>query len=129
MPEVIDNTQVVEVSPADQQTQSDAKTLPQIKAVQAIHIRNPWVCFKCGAVMGSVHQDKIRQGLSVSRLILFRYAVYLTEILPENAVFGKVDAGEFGCSRCGTMREWRPGPEALRWLTEKKHTGKKNRNV
>lgn len=129
MDEVKEIPPLVETDQAVVTDSPDAKTLPQIKAVQAIHIRNPWVCFKCGAVMGSVHQDKIRQGLSVSRLILFRYAVYLTEILPENAVFGKVDAGEFGCSRCGTVREWRPSEEALRYMGEKRRTPKKNRNV
>jgi hypothetical protein len=130
MPEAIANEPVTIIeATATEQPKPAPRELPQLKAVPATAIKNPWICFKCGAILGSVHQDKIRQGLSVTRLIIFREAVDLTEHLPENFVFGKVDAGEFGCSRCGTVREWRPSEEALRFLSEKRRTPKKNRNV
>jgi hypothetical protein len=102
---------------------------PHVQVARALDIRNPWVCQKCGAIMGSVHHEKIRQGLSLSRLILFRGAVMITEMLPANFVFGKVDAGEFGCSRCGEVRKWHPSPEVLRHLSEPGHARKKNRNL
>lgn len=102
---------------------------PLIKVVRAADVRNPWVCNSCGAILGSVYHEKVRQGLSLSRLILFRGAVKFEENLPENFIFGKVDAGEFGCSRCGTIREFRASPEFIRYTMEKRHAPKKNRNV
>jgi hypothetical protein len=107
-----------------------ADEIPLTEVAQAIQIRNPWICHSCGAIMGSVHKEKVRQGLSISRLILFRGAIKLDEALPLNFVFGKVDAGEFGCSRCGTIRHWHPSPEALQYLSEgNHHARKKNRNA
>ncbi len=104
---------------------------PQIMVTKATNIKNPWVCLKCGAIMGSIFHEKIRQGLSITHLILFRGAVLITETMPANFVFGKVDAGEFGCGRCGEVRIWHPTPEALRYLLDNgnHHARKKNRNV
>lgn len=107
----------------------DPAVPPMIKVVNAVDIKNPWICQSCGAILGSVYHEKIRQGLSLSRLILFRGAIKLEEQMPENFVFGKVDAGEFGCSRCGTVRQWHPSPEALRYMAEPKHIVKRNRNT
>ena len=102
---------------------------PMMQVAKATDIRNPWVCRGCGAIMGSVIHEKIRQGVSLTRLILFRGAVYVNELLPANYVFGKVDAGEFGCSRCGTVRPWVPGPETVRYFAEPHRAGKRNRNI
>lgn len=106
------------------------KSVPMIQVVNACDIKNPWICNTCGAIMGSVFHEKIRQGLSITRLILFRGSVKIDEQLPANFIFGKVDAGEFGCSRCGEVRRWHPSHEALQYLNEGKgHLGKRNRNV
>lgn len=102
---------------------------PMLQVAKASDIRNPWLCLKCGAIMGSVYHEKVRQGLSLSRLILFRGAVLIHEQLPINFVFGKIDAGEIGCSRCGTIREFHPSPETVRYFTEKHHARRKNRNL
>ena len=133
----IDGTQIVDSGVEVNSTVTTDNTDPaqtvqaiqEIKVAPASQIRNPWICNNCGAIMGAVHQDKIRQGMSVSRLILFRGAVYVTENLPENFAFGKVDAGEFGCSRYGHVREFRASPEFIRYTMEKRHAPKKNRNV
>lgn len=105
-----------------------------IKHVPATDIRNPWICKDddtskgCGAILGSVVHDKIRGGLSLSRLIVFRGAVRIEEYLPANFVFGKVDAGEFTCSRCGKTRAWHPSPEVILYHSNAK-SRKRNRNV
>ena len=101
---------------------------PTLQVARAADIRNPWNCMNCGAIMGSVYHEKIRQGLSLSRLILFRGAVHAHEMLPANYVFGKIDAGEIGCSRCGTVRQWSPTIETVRYWSEPRHARKKNRN-
>ncbi len=103
---------------------------PALQAAKATDIKNPWVCQSCGAIMGSVYHEKIRQGLSLSRLILFRGAVKIDEMLPANFVFGKVDAGEFGCSRCGEVRKWHPSPEVIKYFSDNGyHAKRKNRNL
>jgi hypothetical protein len=94
---------------------------PVIEVVKASDVKNPWICLKCGAIMGSVHHEKVRQGLSISALILFRGAAMIHETLPVNFIFGKVYAGEFGCSRCGEVRKWLPTPETLLYLSEGRH--------
>lgn len=100
-----------------------------LQAARAADLKNPWVCQGCGAILGVVFHEKIRQGLSLSRLILFRGAVKIDEMLPANFVFGKVDAGEFGCSRCGEIRKWHPSPEVLHYYSETHFARKKNRNL
>ncbi len=100
-----------------------------MQVAKATDIRNPWVCQHCGAIMGSVVHERIRTGLSLTRLIIFRGAVFINEMLPANYIFGKVDAGEFGCSRCGTIRPWTPSAETLRYLSEPRRHAKNNRNL
>jgi hypothetical protein len=103
---------------------------PVMQVARASDIRNPWICQHCGAIMGSVYHEKIRPGLSISVLILFRGAAMLHEMLPANYIFGKVHAGEFGCSRCGEVRSWHPTPETLRYLEENhRKPVKRNRNL
>jgi len=94
-----------------------------VVAAKASDVRNPWICQNCGAIMGSVHRDKIRTGLSVSRLIVFRMAVKIGELLPENLIFAKMDSGEVGCSRCGTVRSFHRDPNLERI------NPKRNRNL
>lgn len=111
------------------QTQDDKAAAPLIQAAKATSIRNPWVCQKCGAIIGSVTHEKVRQGMSISRLILFRGAIKIDEFLPINFVFGKVDAGEFVCSRCGETRVFYPSPETLRYYMGSHKHPKKNPNL
>ena len=126
---------MMDTTPLIEPVQEEAKVIsspeqPMINVVDAVNIKNPWICQTCGAILGSVHHEKIRQGLSLARLILFRGAVKLDEKMPENFIFGKVDAGEFGCSRCGTVRHWHPTPETMAFINENRHHGKrKNRNI
>ena len=101
---------------------------PMVQVAKATDIRNPWICRHCGAIMGSVVHERVRAGLSITRLILFRGAVFIHETLPVNFIFGKVDAGEFGCGRCGTIRPWIPTAETIRYLSEPHRPAKKNRN-
>lgn len=102
--------------------EADVQQPVLVEIVQATDIRNPWVCQTegCGAILGSVYHEKVRQGLSISRLILFRVAVKVGEPVLTNYIFGKVDAGEFTCSRCGGNRKWHPTPEVMRYLMEVK---------
>lgn len=100
-----------------------------LQAAKAADIRNPWMCIGCGAILGSVFHEKVRQGLSYPRLILFRGAVMVHEYLPANFVFAKLDAGEVVCSRCGTIRTWHPSPECVKHFSENGHAKKKNRNL
>ena len=109
----------------DMATSPSMVSKPEVKVVPAVAIRNPWVCLNCGAILGSVFHEKIRQGLSLSRLILFRGAVRIDEPLPENFIFGTVDAGEFGCSRCGQVRKWHPSAETIRFYANGEHDKKK----
>ena len=104
---------------------------PTLQVARASDIRNPWVCLNCGAILGSVLHEKVRTGLSISRLILFRGAVKVDELLPANFIFGKVESGEFGCSRCGDVRVWKPSPETLRYLMNGNghHVRKKHKNL
>jgi hypothetical protein len=106
---------------------------PTLQATKATNIRNPWNWFGCGAILGSVCHDKMQTGsgniVSMSRLLLFRGAVMVDEMLPANFVFAKVDAGEFMCSRCGEVRKWTPTPETLRYYTDPHHSKKRHRNL
>lgn len=108
---------------------SHSQSAPMLQVAKASDIKNPWLCNTCGAIIGSVYHEKIRQGLSLSRLILFRGAVRIEEQLPVNFIFGKVDAGEFGCSRCGEVRVFRPSAETVRFWSEPHRAKKKNRNT
>lgn len=104
---------------------------PSEEAVQVTDIRDPWLCKGCGSVLGSVYKEKVRHGLSISRLMIFRGAVKVGENLPVNFIFAKIDSGEVICSRCGEMRPWTPTPETLRYLSEghHHHVARKNRNI
>ncbi len=104
---------------------------PMMRVAKAVDVRDPWICKQCGAIMGSVIHERAHHGhYTFARLILFRGAVYINELLPANYIFGKVDAGEFGCSRCGTVRPWTPTAEALRYLSDSRQPiRKKNRNL
>lgn len=119
---------------ADTPTTS-VEEVSMFQVVHATQIKNPWVCKDdehgkgCGAIIGSVYQEKIRQGLSLSRLILFRGAVKIDEDIPTNFIYGKVDCGEFTCSRCGKIRKFRLSPEAMRYYYPQNRHGRKNRNV
>lgn len=101
---------------------------PKVQVVRAVDVRNPWICQHCGAIMGSVYHEKIKVGVTVSALILFRGAAKLDETLPVNYIFGKVYAGEFGCSRCGEIRKWIPTAETLEHLTAQSNH-RKHRNL
>jgi hypothetical protein len=98
-----------------------------VVAAKASDVHNPWMCQGCGAILGSVCVEKIRTGLSLSRLILFRMAVKVGELLPENLIFAKIDSGEVGCSRCGALRTFHPDPNLARYWAG--NPRKVNRNL
>lgn len=84
---------------------------PGVRSFMAGALKNAWRCPN-GHILGIVLTEQ-RNGVRITRLGLLPFAFEPHELIPENILVSKIDAGEIACTRCGMVRVWHPSE----WLT------------